>query len=177
MCGASSSGRPRSRTDRPRLQRGVSLVELVIFIVVIGIALSSVAGALAFASRATADPLVQRQALAVAESLLQEVLAQPFVLLNPDGSAEALGPEPGETRGSATAPFNHVNDYAGYSITGIVDAGGAPIAGLAAYSASVTVTHVAFDGVAAADCLRVQVTVTGPGGTSITVSGIRVRQT
>lgn len=171
MCARAERGRAGQRR-----QRGVSLVELVIFIVVIGIALSSVAGALAFATRHTADPLLQRQALAVAESLLQEVLAQPFVNLNPDGSAEAPGPEAGEARGSPTAPFNHVNDYHGYTMAGIVDLNGAPVAGLAAYSAAVTVTSVAFDGIAAADSLRVQVTVTGPGGVEVTLTGLRARQ-
>jgi MSHA pilin protein MshD len=173
----------RSGTDGTNLtrftpvrERGVSLVELVIFIVVIGIALSSVAGALAFAGRHSGDPLVQRQALAVAESLLQEVLAQPFVPQNPDGSAEAPGPEAGEARGSATSPFNHVNDYHGYTMTGIVDLGGTPVAGLAAFGASVAVANVAFDGIAAADILRVQVTVTGPGGAEVTLTGLRARQ-
>lgn len=176
MCARAERGIGRRDIGRRARQRGVSLVELVIFIVVIGIALSSVAGALAFATRHTADPLVTRQALAAAESLLQEVLAQPFVALNPDGSAEAMGPEPGEARGSPTLPFNHVNDYHGYTMAGIADLNGSPVPGLAAYVAVVSVAQVAFDGIAADDALRVQVTVTGPGGAQVTLTGLRARQ-
>jgi prepilin-type N-terminal cleavage/methylation domain-containing protein len=44
--------------------------------------------------------------------------------MDPDGGTEALGPETAngveETRGSASYPFDHVNDYHGYSRTGIV---------------------------------------------------------
>jgi MSHA pilin protein MshD len=190
MCGAVENGLRTADRRRPRLdervsalllrapvnqQRGATLVEVVLFVLIIGIALSSVLGTLGFAVGRSADPLVQRQALAIAESLMQEIVAQPFTTDDPDGGADAAGPESGEARGSATAPFDHVNDYHGYAMNGVVDAGGTPIAGLAAYSAQVTVQAQALDGIAANDGLLITVSVAGPGGALVTLSGFRAR--
>jgi MSHA pilin protein MshD len=176
--GTGSLGRSNSHStphSRTRRERGATLVEVVLFILIVGIALSSVLGMLGFAVGRSADPLVQRQALAIAESLMQEIVAQPFTTDDPDGGTDATGPEPGEARGSPTAPFDHVNDYQGYAMNGIVDAGGTPIAGLAAYSAQVTVQAQALDGIAASDGLLITVSVAGPGGALVTLSGFRAR--
>jgi MSHA pilin protein MshD len=158
-----------------RSQRGVTLVELVMFVLIVGIAVSSVLGTLAFAGGRSGDALVQRQSLAVAESLLQEIAAQPFTALSPDGSPEAIGPEAGEARSSSTTPFNHVNDYHGYTMNGIVALDGSAIAGLENYSASVSITAQALGNIAAGEGLLIRVTVTGPGGTPVTLTGFRAR--
>lgn len=156
-------------------QRGVTLVEVVMFILIIGIAVSSIVGTLAWASARSGEPVMQRQALAAAESILNEVLAQPFGNDDPDGGPESIGPEPGESRGHATTPFDHVNDYHGYTADGIRDAHGVPIAGLAAYSVAVTVQVQALDGVPATEGLLVRVQVDGPGGVQVALSGFRAR--
>jgi len=93
---------------------------------------------------------------------------------------EALGPEPGEARLSATAPFDNVNDYAGYAMVGrITDVDGRPISGLDGYSATVTVTPEALAGqgmsVPATAGLRITVTVTGPGAERVTLEDYRIR--
>ena len=115
--------------SRARPQRGVTLVELIVFIVVVGTAAMGVLLAIDVAARSSADPMIQKQALAVAESLLEEVQLQPFTYCDPDdpnaaaarsaadctGGANGpndenrlvagqLGPEGGETRTSATTP-------------------------------------------------------------------------
>jgi len=59
-------------------QRGFSLIELLVFIVVVGIAVSGVLSVYSLNARSSADPMVQKQALAIAESLLEEVLAKPY---------------------------------------------------------------------------------------------------
>lgn len=69
-----------SRVD----QGGVSLVELVVFIVVVGIAVVGVLGAMRLTTAASADPMIQKQALAIAEALLEEVQLQPFTYCDPD---------------------------------------------------------------------------------------------
>ena len=150
-------------------QRGASLIELIVLIVVVGIVATAAMGALATMSSRSADPLVQRQALAVAQSLLDEITAQP----TPDG--DALGPEPGEARGSASAPFNHVNDYHGLSMSGIRNFDGSAIAGLESYSASVTVRAQAIGNVPAGAGWWVEVRVTGPGGAEVVLAGWRAR--
>ncbi len=165
----------RDAQSSAALQRGVSLIEVVLFIVIISAALSGIIGTLAWASPRASEPLIQRQALAIAESLLQEILAQPFTVNDPDGGVDAIGPEAGEARGSSTLPFDHVNDYHGYSTAGVIDANGAAVAGLSAYSVAVTVQSQALDVVGASDGLLVRVTVTGPGGVTVSLSGFRAR--
>jgi MSHA pilin protein MshD len=179
-------------------QRGVSLVELIIFIVVVGVAVLGVVGALRLGTAASADPMVQKQALAVAEAVLEEAQLQPFTYCDPDDanagtalsaadctggasgpSDEArlpLGPEAGETRTSAATPFDNVSDYNGLVIgPGITDIAGAAIPGLGAYTATVAVANQALGAVPAADSLLITVTVTGPGDTTVVLNGYRLR--
>src|SRR5215470_7774406 len=67
-----------------RKSAGLSLVELIVFIVVVGLAVAGVLGALSLATRASADPMIQKQALAIAEALLEEVELRPFTFCDPD---------------------------------------------------------------------------------------------
>jgi MSHA pilin protein MshD len=119
---------------------GVSLVELTVFIAIVGVAVAGVLMALNRATLASADPLTQKQALAIAEALLEEVQSRPFTFCDPNdanaatatraqldsavtppqvgcaATVEAMGPETiasvTETRpaGGAT-PFDNANDY------------------------------------------------------------------
>ncbi|MCZ2173850.1 MAG: type II secretion system GspH family protein [Burkholderiales bacterium] len=183
----------RAVASNPRC-RGASLVEVILFIVVVGIAAGGILMVFANTTRASADPLIRKQALAIAESLLEEIRLMPFTFCDPDdarvatatgafvgpagcaATVEALGPEAGETRYAALTPFDNVNDYNGFAMAGgILDITGAPIAGLDAYSAAVAVAPLAFGGIAAADALQVTVTVTGPGNIAVTLDGIRTR--
>jgi MSHA pilin protein MshD len=156
-------------------QRGATLVEVVLFIVIIATALSTVLGALSLTVGRSADPLVARQALAVAESLLQEVMAQPYTVNDLDGGPDAIGPETGETRFSTTTPFDHVDDYHGYTMNGVAKTDGTAVPGLSGYSASVTVQAQALGNIPSGEGLLVTVTVTGPGGYSVALNGFRAR--
>src|SRR6266481_606591 len=69
--------------ERMRAQRGTSLVEVIIFVVIVSIAVVSVVSALSLAVRQSGDPLVQRQTLAIAESLIQEIDSQPYAQKDP----------------------------------------------------------------------------------------------
>lgn len=182
---AFAAGRRLRATDR-----GLTMIELVIFMVVVSAALAGVLRVFMQATVASADPALVRQALAVAESLLEEVQLLPFAFCDGDdanvatatstagcaGAADAIGPEAGEGR-YATPQFDHVNDYHGFSMAGITDISNTAVAGLAGYSASVTVAAAALNSIGAAsgDALRITVTVTGPGSTSITLEGWRAR--
>jgi MSHA pilin protein MshD len=186
-----SNPRPASSTER---QRGLSLVETVLFIAVLGIALAGVLAAYQRAVRGSADPLVRKQAGAVAESLLTEVLMQPFTWCDPQDPAndadslpasaaacgvpqDALGPAPaGESRGSASDPFDNVADYHGLAMgPGITALDGSVLPELAGYAASVSVTHSgALFGLADGAVLRVDVMVSGRGE-SVTLTGYRFR--
>jgi MSHA pilin protein MshD len=183
---------PNRPVPRPRAgTRGFTLVELLIFIVVIAAAIAGVLRVFTEAASRSADPAVRRQALAIAESLLEEVALMPFTFCDSEdanvetasspagcaGTADAVGPEAGESRFSSP-PFDHVNDYHGYAMNGgIVDITNTPVPGLAGYSASVAVAPAALNTITAAsgDALRITVTVSGPGGTSLTLDGYRSR--
>lgn len=177
--------------------RGISLVELVVFIAIISVGLAGILGVMSFTTRASADPLVQKQALAIAEAYLEEALAMPFTYCDPDdplaseanssadcATPEGLGAEGGETRSSSATPFDNVSDYASLPAGAPASADGTPISGLGAYNVSVAVVAQALTGtsatVAATDgsgrpqSVRVTVTVTGPG-TTVVLDGFRVR--
>ena len=183
-------------------QRGLSLIELLVFIVVVGIAVTGVLSVYSLNARASADPMVQKQALAIAESLLEEVLAKPYTYCDPDDAnvetaqnasvgplgcattPEGMGPEfaQGETRYANLTPYDNVNDYNGFKMptppgTGIDDLSGAHITGLDGYSASVQVQQpaVPLTNIPASETLLVTVTVNGPGNHSVTLSGYRTR--
>ena len=79
----------RTRDSRPSRIRGLSLVELIVFIVVVGVGVAGVLAALNVATRGSADPMIQKQALAVAEALLEEVQLQPFTYCDPDDANAA----------------------------------------------------------------------------------------
>ena len=185
-------------------QRGLSLIELVMAIMIISVALAGVLMVFSNSVHNSADPMVRKQALAVAESMLNEVLAQPFSYCDPQDPANdgatppastaactggaagsqdkgggALGPQPAtEGRFNATDPLDNVADYNGYSMAaGIysLDNGATPVPGLGAYSASVTVSRAgAVFGLANDAVLRVDVLVTN-GAESVTLSGYRFR--
>jgi MSHA pilin protein MshD len=175
-------------------QRGLSLIELLVFIVVVGIAVSGVLSVYSLNARSSADPMVQKQALAIAESLLEEVLAKPYTYCDPDDDAvetalssadcatpEGMGTDGVEDRYSNLTPYDNVNDYNNFSMTGIRDLNGDDVDGLGGYSATIQVQPVAdFNGIVPAvsgdnETLLVTVTVTAPGNHSVSLSGYRTR--
>jgi MSHA pilin protein MshD len=181
---------------------GFSLVELVVFIVIVTTAIAGVVGALAWMSGHSADPLARKQAIAIAESLMQEIQQMPFTFCDPDDpnastatspgncttsqSANLNGPTPAnESRYSAVNPFDNVADYGGFTMPGdgcasICRIGSnASIPGLTAYTAAVAITQAGgaapFTGMAADAVLKIVVTVTGPANTTIRLTGYKVR--
>jgi len=192
--GFSNSGNCRSRLSR---QGGLSLIELVVFIVIISVSIVGIFSVLNLATRTSADPVVRKQALAIAESLLEEIELMPFsfcessdanaatatgAFVGAGGCAttvEAIGPEASETRYSSTTPFDNVNDYHGFTMNsgtgGIMDITNTALPALNSYSASVTVVQEALGSIAATESLRITVTVTGPGNTTVTLDGYRTR--
>lgn len=155
---------PRSRVA------GISLVELVIFIVVVGVAVAGVLSVMNITTRHSADPMIQKQALAIAESMLEEVELQNFT--KPAGGF--AGPFTLANRAS----FDSVDDYNNFSMgPGIFDLTGAAIPGLAAYRLLVKVTPTAVGPAAAqvpsAQARLITVTVTDPTNGTVIVSGYR----
>jgi MSHA pilin protein MshD len=106
-------------------QGGFSLLEAVIFIVVLGIGIAGMAILYNQLTLASVDPLIRKQALAIANSVMEEIQLRAFTFCDPDdaqvftatapgdcGTAEGIGPEGPETR-YADPRFDNVSDYNG----------------------------------------------------------------
>lgn len=114
---------PMQSRRRARGQLGVTLVELVIAIVVIGIAVTGVLLAYTQTVLRSADPMIVSQGVAIAEAYLDEILAKPV-----NGPA-----------GATRATYGRVADYNGLVDNPPEDQTGTPIPELAAYTVSVVV--------------------------------------
>lgn len=185
-------------------QRGVTLVELVVFIVVVSVGVVGLLTVGGSVVRGSADPMNRKQALAVAQSLLLEITQQPFTYCDPQDAAAisasstsgctggaansqdkggaafpapgAPSPTPvGEIRGDAANPYDNVADYAGYQASGADVTG---VAELVDLTASVTISRVGGSGAWAAlpldAVLQIVVRVTGRGE-DVSLTGWRVR--
>lgn len=169
-----------------RTGRGFTLIELIVFIVVISVGVVGLLSVFGVFVRHSADPLARKQALAIAEAVLEEIGQSGFgycVATDPNyfsatnvagcTTADNVGPEAGETR-----PFDNVNDYvSAYGVpTAFPIAGfpGAAIPGPAGYAASVTITQTSLNGTPAADSALVAVTVVG-GGETVVLDSWRFR--
>lgn len=188
-----------SAERRPwRHARGLSLIEMIVFIMIVAIALTALLSVMMYTTRHSVDPLRRKQAVMIAESLLEEVQLAKFTFCQPDtdnadtaassaacanGLAEGWGPSAGSAR-----PFFNINDYvsAANQASAAFDAGGrlayasgAPMP-LAGYSARLTITPQSLGGIAAGgtsadvDVLRIRVEVSYPGET-IVLDGYRTR--
>lgn len=170
---------------RPAGQQGISLIEMIMFIIIVSIGVVALLAVFSTTVRKSADPMIQKQMLAIAEALLEEVESKPFTFCDPDDAnattassaagcattAEAMGPEAGETRSGAT-PFDNVNDYGpSLTINPFTDITGTTT--IPGYAATVAVAASALNGIAASDALQITVTVTGPGNNTLTLQGHR----
>lgn len=168
-------------------QQGISLIEMIMFIIIVSIGVVALLAVFSTTSRKSADPMIQKQMLAIAEALLEEVQSKPFTYCDPDDAnattassaagcatlPEAMGPEAGETRSGATS-FDNVNDYGpSLTINPFTDITGTTT--IPGYAATVTAAASALNGIAATDALQITVTVTGPGNSSLALQGHRTR--
>src|SRR5262252_6183128 len=141
-------------TNPERAERGFTLFEVLLLIVVLAIGLAGILVAINTNVAASADPMGRKQAMAAAESMMEEILLMPFS--NPTGGWS------GVTTQANRVNFDDVSDYNGLSTTGIYTIDNTAVSGLSGYNLSVSVTSAALSTVAATDSKLVQVTVTGP---------------
>ena len=108
-----------SRLKHPR-QGGLTLIELVITIVVLGIALSALVSALTTGIGRSAQPMWESKALELSQAYLDEILAKKFDDGTPLGGGQVAlvaSPCTQSNEGQARAMFDDVDDY-----HGVVDA-------------------------------------------------------
>ena len=163
--------------NRQRLrQAGVSLVELIVAIVIIGVCVAGVLSVYTQAVRGSADPMIDKQALAIAEALLEEVQLAPFTFCDPADPAAETAANVGDCTIALQAgarPFDHVLKYNGLALNPASAMDGfVPAAG---YSASVAVVAAALNGVGGGDAVQIIVTVTAPNAAVYTLEGWRTR--
>ena len=149
-------------------QSGASLIELIMFIVIVSVALAGILLVMNITSKNSADPLIRKQALAVAYSLLEEVELQDF-----SSASAVIAPVTLSNRNSAS---HIVSDYNNFVMpSGIIAVNGDSVTGLEKYSASVAVVPEAsaWNGIAAGSAVQITVTVTAPSVGAVTATGYR----
>lgn len=153
-----------------RNQAGFSLVETIVFIVIVSIALAGVLSVMNLTMQTSADPLIRKQSIVVAESLLEEIAQHNFS--NPSGGFSGVASQANRVM------FDDIGDYNGFSTIGIFPIDSAtPIAELAGYNANVTVLDAtlgpAGGPIPAGSAKLISVTIIGLDGVPVVLSGYR----
>lgn len=166
-------------------QRGISLIELIIFIVIISVALTGILLVMNQVTRHSADPLIHKQAIAAAESLLEEIELQDFIDQNDGVTTSCTAPASAVTPTNRASDYHIVDCYMGFPnggpATGIYSVTGAAITDLASYTARVTIDSTTSslgtgaDTIAAGSAVLITVTVTDPQNNDIQISGYRTK--
>ena len=144
-----------ARARRRRLARGFTLPEALLAIVVLGVGLTGVLLAFGTLARHSADPVLRKQMMGIAQELLEEIALKPY--------AAAANSAPA---GCARDTYNDIADYHGYSSTGVCTIDGVVIPALASYNISASVVAGTLAGVNAARQITVSVS---HGGDSLTL--------
>lgn len=125
-------------------QTGMTLVELIITIVIIGIAAAALFSAMAVITSRSADPMLRQQSLMIAESYLETLSVKPYGELGPVAEAAPVGLD------------------------------GVPIAGLSSYKVrAVVVPDKLNPGPDEVAAKRIEVIVTDPRGDELSLNGWR----
>lgn len=135
-------------------QRGFTLIELIIFMVVVSAGLAGILTVMNTVVKSSADPMVRKQAMALADSILEEIVLKAYA--DPDGVS-------GETTREA---MDDVADYHGKTNALFTDLP----TDLAAYVIAISVT----DDAATLGVSAKKVTVTvSRGSESVQLTGFR----
>jgi MSHA pilin protein MshD len=150
-------------------QLGVTFIELIISIVVIGIGVTGILQVMTLNTGSSADPMIRHQAIAIAEAYLDEILAKAF--------DDPSGGETGGAEEASRVDYDDVQDYNDLPDTVVRNQNNVAITGLNNYTVTVSITSEALGpGGAQVDAVnsrRVTVTVNTPDNNDVTVSGYR----
>jgi MSHA pilin protein MshD len=153
-----------------RRQFGFSLIEIIFFIVVVSVSVAGVLLVMNTLVKSSADPMVRKQALAIAESMLEEILLKDYA--KPVGSSVI-----GFGGGGSRSLFDCVDDYAGYNTSGgMVDPAGVAVAGLEKYDLLPAISVSTASDLTGITSKKIVVSVSLPGTASretISLTGYR----
>ncbi len=156
-----------SGPTQANFQIGVTLVELVISMVIIGVVVIGIFGALSGMAGSSGDPVPRTQAIAIAEAYLEEVRLQQYESV----ASCPVVPVPG-----GRAQYIYSCHYQGLSDSGARDQFGNVIVGLEDYQVVISVSQTsALGGIIAADAQRLEIRVTSPAAESFTLSTYKTR--
>ena len=144
-------------------QCGVSLIELIFFIVIVGIASGGLIQAYNYSLMHSVDPVIKVRALESVQSKLDEILALKFDANTPTGgipSCSSTGTGAAICNNTPDSDMNDVDDFNGFTDT--------PYTG---YTRTVTVTTVT--AATANDEKLITVTVTAPLNFSVALSAYK----
>lgn len=96
-------------TNRP--QTGFTLIELVIFMIVVSIAVVGILSVMNTVVKSSADPMLRKQAATLADSILEEILLKPYQ--DPDDLPNIVE--------SGRDTYDDVDDYNGLNQTTFTD--------------------------------------------------------
>ncbi|UPQ84207.1 prepilin-type N-terminal cleavage/methylation domain-containing protein [Pseudomonas knackmussii] len=142
-----------------RPQRGMTLVELVITIVIIGIAAAALFSAMASITARSADPMLRQQSVYIAQAYLEEILRQSYSPITP-GDCDNR------------SCFEDVRAYDGLATEKPYDVKNVNIDGLDGYAVRVEAKEIK-NGLNGIDAIQVSVTVTDPSSKELQLVGWR----
>lgn len=165
-------------------EKGFTLIELVITIVILGIGVTAFTQLMNASTVASVDPMVRQQAHAIAQSYLEEIFLNTFCdpNLSTDCPAFCTGANICSTCGGSASPappenrsgYDDVCDYNGLTNTGARNQFNDAIATLSDYNVSVTVDDngVSLSGLSSANgqVVRVDVNVTHADNPNVDVT-------
>ena len=167
---------------------GFSLIELIMAIVIIGIAVGVIAQLFSQNVAGSPEPFLRQRTIAVANAFMDEILHKKWDHVTPDGGGcvntgsaicptgplpSGIGTEAPETR----ATYNDIDDYNEINNQSPPrDASDNPMPGYIGFTVDVTVTQPAanWNGIDARDVRLIQVDVTSPLNETITLQAYRV---
>lgn len=142
--------------------RGVTLVETIVFLVVVSIALAALVRVYTYAIVNSVDPAAKIRALELAQAQLDEILARKFDENTPSGGVPACDSTSGPAclGISPDGDFDDVGDYHGFTNNSDPN-----------HTLTVSVVNAGADlGLPAAQARLIRVSATVPGGDSLTLS-------
>ena len=148
------------RTEMKR-NRGFTLFEIIVTVVVIALAATALMSVFSSTVATSADPVLEHQAVAVAEAYMEEILLK--------DSDETFPPVPVPPRDA----YDDARDYNNLPDTVVRDQSGVAIGALSDYSISVSVVADGLNGIAAINSLRIDITVSHASIDPVLLSGYR----
>lgn len=163
-------------SDSYKRNKGVTLIELIVAIVIITIAVSGITALFYGTASTSADPMIRAQSLAIAQSYMDEIFMQPYAS-SADTTVTGVCLDGNPPEKSARAKYNDVSDYNGLSDTGAHDQSGCLIDELTGYNVVVSVnvcTSQCSAEMNAISAKKILVTVTHIGlGTSVPMTAYK----